>query len=212
MVAITSGHPPSCQIWGNSDKRWRPGTEVKKIIQVWWLFYFIFIFYFTDSRTHAQTKRGGRCGRAVRQNTWFRARTNHFGGRKYTGCKFSGVLPQNAQNCPNPKNIVSHVEFKVELRENAYVIIPSANSIMSIEDGQSNESNLLDLRLTFDLFFKVIGYRKCQAVFRKCGGRFGGVVCQTTRFRAGTNPFGVRNTRDTNLGVFYPKPHKLLTN
>ena len=50
------------------------------------------------------------------QKTRFRARTNLFVGKIYTGYKFRGVLPQTRKIAPG--NRVSHVKFKVELREN----------------------------------------------------------------------------------------------
>ena len=65
--------------------------------------------------------------------------------------------------------------------------------------------------MTFDLLFKVIGHRKwVKQVFRKRDGRFGRTVRQKTWFRIKTNPFWVRNTWGTNIGVFYPQnPPKL---
>ena len=113
MTVITSGHPPSppSLVKFGSAVAPRRGGEIYRSGD-----FFLFIFYFflfSDARAD-QTRRPI-WAHSTSKDAVSR-KDESFWGRKYTGYKFRGVLPKTPKI--GPRNRVSHVKFKVELREN----------------------------------------------------------------------------------------------
>ena len=84
---------------------------------------------------------------------------------------------------------------------------------LQVEDGQSNEGNAVDLELTFDLLFKVIGHRKLVKLFfffLKRGGRFCRPMHQKKwsrkdEFLLGTKSMGPQNATLNAQTTFWGK-------